>query len=213
MDHVVQARFGNRARDDRLAQRFAEIVLFVGTERGFLVEAVVRGVHGRMHRAPIRQDETFVAPIALQNLVQQIIVLAGIDIVDTIIGAHHRAGVAALDGDLEGEQVAFAHRGVREVGAHRHAAGFLVVQGEMLDRRDDVEVLGAANGFARHGAGEQRIFAEIFEGAPAARFARQVDAAGKHDVEAFVARLRADHRSARISKAVVPGGGGQQRGR
>ena len=46
---------------------------------------------------------------------------------------------------------------------------------------------------ADDGAGQQRVFAAIFEIAAVARLAHQVDAARQHHVEARGARFGADH--------------------
>ena len=71
----------------------------------------LRGLRRAVHRAPVRHHVARIAPVVLQHLVEQPVVLAGIDAVDAVVGAHHRAGMAGLDGDLEGQQVRFARRG------------------------------------------------------------------------------------------------------
>ena len=71
---------------------------------------------GRMDCAPVRQDETPITPVAFKHLVQQPGILAGVIAVDAVIGAHHRSRLAALDPDLEGEEVRFA--GVSPVDAN-----------------------------------------------------------------------------------------------
>ena len=207
MHHIVQARFRDAAVGDRFAQSVAEIVFFVRVERGLLIETIVRGRRRRMHRSPIGQDEAFVSPIAFQHFIQQEIVFAGIDHVYAVIGAHHRAGIAAFDRDLEGKKITFAHGRLGNVCTHRHARGFLIVQCEVLDRRDDVGGLCSANGFAGHHPRKQRILPDIFERPPASRLARQVGPAAQHHIESFVARFGSDHHTARISQRSVPGRG------
>src|SRR5262245_46373934 len=74
----------------------------------------------------------------------------------------------------------------------------------MLDRRDDVLALDAADRFARERAGEQRVLAEIFEVAAVARIAREIDPAREHHVESLAARLRSDHDAAAVSELGAP---------
>ena len=97
--------------------------------------------------------------------------LAGIDAVDLVVGAHHRARLAAIDGDLEGQQVALAQGGLVQLGVMHEAAGFLGVEGEVLDGRDDVAALDAGHLGPDDLAGQQRILAGIFEVAAVARLA------------------------------------------
>ncbi len=209
----MQPRLGQGAVGDCFGEGIAEIIFLVVAVGGFLVEAAHGGGHRRMHRSPIRQHEALISPIAFQYLVQQKVVFAGIHQIDAIISAHHGARIAVLDRNLESQQIAFAHRLFGDVGAHRVAPGFLIVQCEVFDRRNDIDVLRAVNGFARHRPGQQGILADIFESASAARVARQIDAARQHDVKALVARFGADHRAARICHRSVPGGRRQKRRR
>ena len=81
MHHVVQSRGWNRPVGKGLLQRVAEIIGLIEAERRFLVEAVNRRSRRWNAPAPIRQDKSLVAPILLQNLIEQEIVLAGIDLV------------------------------------------------------------------------------------------------------------------------------------
>ena len=118
-----------------------------------------RRLDGGMDAAPVRHDPARKRPVALQHLVQQEVVLAGIDAIDPIVGAHHRPGTSVLDGDLEGQHVRFPHRLLVDVGAERRTAGLLVVQSEVLDGGDDVAALDAGDGLPGHHTGQQRILA------------------------------------------------------
>ena len=153
-----------------------------------------------MDRAPVAHDEALEAPVVLQDLVEQIVVLAAPAAVDEIVGAHHRARRALLDRELEREQVGLAHRLRGDGHVERRAQRLLVVHRIMLDGRDDVVGLDAVDQRAGHRAGEQRVFADIFEVAAVPRLAREVHAARQHGVVAGRARFRADHRAARARR-------------
>ncbi len=66
--------------------------------------------------------------------------------------------------------------------------------------------LHAPDLLAHHDAGQQRIFAGIFEVAAIARFAQQVHGAGQQHVVAGLARLAPYHGAACVGQLRVPGG-------
>jgi hypothetical protein len=125
--------------------------------------------------------------------------------------------MAGLDGDLEGQQVAFAERRLVDDRVQHHPAGLLVVDGEVLGGRGDVVRLDALDGVSGQGPGQQRVLAQVFEVAPVARVAQQVRPAGQQHVEALLAGLLADHRPGGEGGLRVPGrrqrhAGGQRDG-
>src|SRR3546814_1871686 len=65
--------------------------------------------------------------------------------VGQIIGAHDRSRPAAFDRNLEGEQVAFAVRGLVDLGVPAVAVGLVRIEREMLDRRHDARRLRPQN--------------------------------------------------------------------
>src|SRR5260370_22648821 len=91
-----------------------------------------------MRAAPIGDDETPESPILLEDVMQDISVLAGVVAVDAVIGAHHRAGIRNLDADVKGEEIALLHSTLGYDRVHDVAAGFLIIDGEMLDVSNDV---------------------------------------------------------------------------
>ncbi len=212
MGHVVQPCLGDVAVLDRFTQGTGIIGRGVERPARFLVEAVVRRLGGGVRRAPVGHDITLEAPVRLQDLVEEPVVLAGIVAVDAVVGAHHRTGVAGFQCELEGQQVGLARRLVVDLDIDRVAVGFLVVEGVMLHRRDDVVRLDALDLVAVDEPGQQGVFAGIFEVAAVARFAQQVDAAGQLDVETGQLGLVADHGAAGEGGLRVPGGGGGDAG-
>ena len=204
--HVGHALGGNGAGGDGVAQRLVEPDFVVQLLARLPVESGGGGFDAG-GRAPIGHHEAGIAPVALEHAGEQRGILTGIAAVDLVVGGHDRAGRAAIDRDLEGEQVAFAQRRHVDGGIDDVAAGLLVVEDEMLGGGDDAVGLDAADRFAAEDAGEQRILAQILEIAAAARIARQVDAAAEQHVEPLGRRLRADRGAAGISEIGVPGGG------
>ena len=189
-----------------VAQFLAEVLRVFRSRARFLVEpGAQRG--GAVDRAPVRHDPAAPAPIAPQYIVEQKAVLAGIDAVHAVVGAHHRARLADLDTDLERQQIAFAHRRFAKIGRDHGPPGFLRVERVVLDRRDDAARLHAADGVSAQRAGQQRIFAQVFEIAAVARLAHQVHAAGKQDVEALALGFPAHRCAGALDQLRVPGRG------
>lgn len=81
----------------------------------------------------------------------------------------------------------------------------------MLDGRDDALRLDAGDRVAGHYAGEQRVLADVFEIAPAARFANQVGSACKLHIEALGLRFAPDQCAAVVSELAAEGGAQHQR--
>jgi len=74
---------------------------------------------------PVGDDEAFVAPVFFQDLVEEVVVFAGVVAVDLVVGAHDGGGLRDGDGDLEGEQVALTHGTLVEQNVEDVAAGLL----------------------------------------------------------------------------------------
>ena len=187
--HIVEPRLRDFAVGHRLRQRRPEEILRVELLAGFLVQAGHCRGSRRVDRAPVGHHEIGIAPVCLQHLIEEPVVFARVASVHLVVGAHHRARTTALDGDLEGEQVRFAHRGRVDSRVEDDPVGFLRVEGEVLGRRDDVAALRAVDHGARHQASEQRVLREIFEIAAAARVANKIGRAAKKDIQP-VAALR-----------------------
>lgn len=157
-----------------------------------------------MHAAPIGHHVTGVFPFLLEHLVEQVIVLATVDTVDLVVRTHHRGRVADLQRNLEGQQVRFVHRLLADLRAMKVAPRFHVVECEVLHRGKHMFALHAANRFADHGAGQQRIFTRVFEIAPITRVALQIDAAGEQHVEALLPGFAAHGLAAGIRQLPIP---------
>ncbi len=203
--HVVEALRLDPAIGHRLRQGVFEIGREVEGIARFLVQAGIGRRDRRMGGAPVRHDIALVVPVVLQHLVEQPVAFAGIGAIHTIVRTHHRAWLADLIGELEGQQVRLPRGLLADLDVDREAVGFLGVEGIVLQRRDDVVRLDALDFLANYGARQQRILTAVFEVAAVARLARQVVAAGQLHVEARHSRLVADHRAAREGQGRVPG--------
>ena len=136
MHHVLKARLRNGARLHGLGEWRCEIGFAVELFAVFLIEAVVRSHLGGMRAAPIRHDEARPCPIAFERLVQEVVVLAGIDAAHFVVGAHDRARRTGFDGELEGEKIGFARGRRIDLHVGDEPARLLVVQRIMLERRN-----------------------------------------------------------------------------
>jgi hypothetical protein len=83
------------------------------------------------------------------------VVPAGVVPVDLVVAGHDRAGLRALDRDLEGEQVRLAMRDRVDDRVQPVAVGFVAVERVVLKRRDDALTLDAVDGLgAEEGASD-----------------------------------------------------------
>ncbi len=97
MQHVVQPRGGNAAALDVLLQLRAE--KSIGGL--FHIEPGIGGLHSGVRATPIGDDEALKSPLLLQNVIQQVAILAGIVAIHLVVRTHHRTDSARLDRDLE----------------------------------------------------------------------------------------------------------------
>jgi len=112
-------------------------------------------------RAPIRQDESFETGGLLQNIVQNVTVLAGPVAVDLVVRAHYRGNIRILDGDFKRQQIGFPHDPlVRHDDVADIAAGLLIVERIVLHIAQDALCLEAFHRLAIQPAGQNRIFAK-----------------------------------------------------
>lgn len=173
--HVIQAIERN---DAGLHLRLEHGGIEEGAERLLLVKAMERwrddGSEVRQHGNggdPVRHDKTLEAPFAFEDVVEQVVVGAGVGTVHQVIGAHHGLHAGFFESDFEGEQVALAGAALIDDCICIKALCLLVVEGEVLDVGQNVLVLDAAEVGRVGQAGEDGIFSLGLKGAarPAAR--------------------------------------------
>ena len=211
--HVVEAAHRNLTVLHGIHQRFAE-VLVPGL---LLVEARERGLHRGMRRLPIGDHKAREVPLALEHMIQQVVVFTGPVAVDLVVRAHHRRGMTDTDADLEGEQIALVHGLLAYDRVNHRAAGLLVVHGVVLDVAHDLVALDTGDEVADRRAGEHRVFTGVLEQTAVARIAREVYTAADGLVEPLGAQLAADHVAIEVCHRGIPACGraehaGQQRG-
>ena len=146
-----------------------------------------------MDSPPVGHHPAPVAPVLLQNPVEQEVRAAGRLTVHIVIAAHDRARLAALDGDLEGQQVRFPQARLVDDRVDRVALGLLIIEGKVLHGGDHVLALGPADGLCVQHAGQQGVLPQIFEVATVPWLPRQVHAAPQKHAEALGPGLRPDH--------------------
>ncbi len=200
MNHIVEAGLRHLTAVDDLREGRKE-----GAVRLFLIEPRQRRGCRAVRCPPVRQDETLEAPIAFQNVIEQVRVLAGIHAVHQIVGAHDRLHVGVLETNLKGQQIALASRAVIDLDVHGGAGGFLIVQCEVLDARDHVLVLDGPKMRSRDLPRQHRILALGLERAAVARLASdQVDVAAEIDIDAVGAQLGSDDAAILVRLVDIP---------
>src|SRR5215471_17113352 len=103
-------------------------------------------------------------------------VSAGVLAVDLVVTAHDRAGLRALDRDLEREQVALPVRSRVDYRVEPVAVGLVAVERVVLERRDDALALDTVDGLGAEDGAEPGIFGVVLEVPAVAHVAGEVDA-------------------------------------
>ncbi len=187
VDHVVESCHGDLAVFYCFLERRVEVVVVAGH---LLVEAIQCRLDGAVGRAPVGDDPALELEVLLQDLVEQVVVLAGVVAFDEVIGAHDAGRVGDADGDFEGEQVGLAHGFVVEQDVDFGAAGLLIVEGVVLDVAHHVLRQDALFELACHGSGQNGIFAGVLEVAAVAGFASDVHTTADGHIEVLAHAVR-----------------------
>ena len=147
------------------------------------------------HCGPVALDEAVEAPLALEDVVQQVVVPAGRLAVQCVERAHERVG-SGVERRLERRQVQVSEPLLRHVGGVVVASALgLAVGGEVLRAGDDLvrrAVVGALESLdarRRHDGVQVRIFAGGLGNAPPTRLVRDVDHRGIRLLQADGGRL------------------------
>ena len=177
----------------------------IGPGTVFHIQAVGDGLVVVAGAAPVADHHAVKAPLALQYVEQQALVVAVEFAVVEVVGAHYRPGSAVLDGRTECRQVYFVEGAVVHHGVRGGAARLLVVDGKVLDAGGNSVLLHALHVRGHHCAGEERVLAHIFEIAPVKRGAADVHAGAQQYILLAVAGLLADSAAEEQRHFPVPG--------
>lgn len=105
---------------------------------------------------------------------------------------------------MKGEEVTFTHGALADDDVYFVPSALLIVHGVVLHVAENILRLFALHAVADESAGEDRVFAHVFEGSAVARLACEVRASAKRHVETLRAQFTADQR------AIFAGGHGSQ---
>ena len=163
--------------------------------------------------APVGDDGAVEAPLAEEDLLEQVLVLVGIGTVDQVVAGHDVLGIGLLDHDLEAGEVDLAQRALIEHGVGRLAAGLLLVAGEVLGAGGEALVLDAAHVAGGHLAGEVGVLGDVLEVAAAERVALDAEAGAEDDVVVHGGGLLREGDADLLAQLGLPGvGDGHGRG-
>ena len=171
------------------------------------IEPGERARHGRGRGGPVGDDHAGESPIRLEQVVQQDRVGGHGWPVDRVVRGHHQEHAGFGDACFKRRQVQLP----------QHALGNSRVVGPALGLRivGHVVLRGGANTRPLHTAhisdgdarGEQRVFGEAFEAAPAERGADDVDGRGEKDVDALDSGFLSERGRELLDEVDVPGRG------
>jgi hypothetical protein len=203
---LVDHRLRHLAGLDRGDQRLAPRAVRSGHDQ---VQAAVGRRGGRLGGEPVRHDQTLVRPLALDDVVDHMVLLGGRHAVDVVVGRHHRPRVGVGGGDFERQQVQLAQRGLVDDAVHGVAVGLGLVGHQVLQAGTDPAVLQPAHIRGGELAGEQRILRVRLEDAPAQQGPVQVDRRPEDDVDLLGHRLLGQQPAHLVRGLVAPRRGEQ----
>ena len=165
------------------------------------------GAHGGdavVVAAPVGDDEPVKAPLAAEDIAQQVLVFVAVSTVQPVICRHKRAHTALFYGGLKRRKIDLAQRPLVHDGIGRHAAQLLRVCGKVLHTCAHAGALYAADHRRGELAGEQRVLGEILKVPPAERAALDVHARPEHHADALRHGLLAERASNGREQRFVP---------
>ena len=169
------------------------------------VEAGQRGRGRRVGPEPVRHDQPVEAPLAPEDPVDQVGLLAAVGAVDLVVGGHHRPHAGLPHGGLEGDEVDLPQRALGDLGADGHPLVLLVVAGEVLDAAPDPTALHPPHVGDGQAGRQQRVLGEGLEGPSGQRRPHDADRRPEQDVDALGARLGGQHPAQASHQRRVPG--------
>jgi hypothetical protein len=183
----------------------------------FQIKPGTNGWRRAVGRPPVGHDHPAETPLSPKRLVEQPRMLAGVDAVDPVVGAHDSPYPALLYRGLERRQIDLVQGAAIQLRADIHAIRLLVVHGEVLDRGHHPLILHPSDIRDRHARGEFGILAKIFEVATTERRARDVDRRSQYHVLPMPLGLAGDGRTDPLDQRGIKGcgqqGAGRERGR
>ena len=172
----------------------------VGPGAVFEVKPVGNGLGCDLHAAPVADDRSVESPFTLENVIEQILVVAAMLVLVQIVRTHYGPGTSFLYGSLEGRQVNLVQGPVIHVDIHGMAMRLLIVQGIMLHAGGNAVGLHSPDILSGHFPGEIRVLSHIFEIPSVERAPVDVHARSEKDILPAVFRLLTDADSVTLCK-------------
>lgn len=156
------------------------------------VEPLEDGLARIVHAAPVGDDHAVERPVALEDVVQQVLVVAAMLALVFIVGAHDGPGTALLHRSLEGREVDLVQGTVVDHHVDLMAPQLLVVHGKVLHAGGNPVLLYPLHVRHDHAGRQEGVFAHILEVAPVQGRTVDIDPGAQQHVLIPVTRLLAD---------------------
>ena len=160
---------------------------------------------------PVRHHGAVEAPLAAQDVTQQVAVLIGVSAVDQVVGAHDRLGVGLSHHNLEGREVVLAQGALVDHRVGRLAARLLTVGSKVLGAGGNALGLDAAHVGRGHLACKVGILGEVLKVTPAERRTLHAQARPQKRAHALGRGLLAQRLANLLAQRLVPGVGNRDR--
>ena len=164
----------------------------VGVRTHLDIQSVDGSLVGVVRTAPVGNDHAVKTPVALQNLLEQQLMVAAVLAAEFIIRPHDGPCAPLLHGSLEGGQVEFVEGTVAGLHVDVSAPQFLIVQGKMFHADGHAVLLHLLDVGHAHHAGQIGVFAHILEITAIQRRTVDVDAGTEQHVLLAVNGFLAD---------------------
>ena len=161
------------ARFDTLQIRHSQIIVIISVAAAIgktirpaselHIKTVCNSLISIVRAAPVGNDHTVEAPFASQNIVQQILVVAGMLTFIQVISSHDRPRFTFLNGRLESGQIDFIQGTVVYYDIGGVAVDFLIVQRIVLHAGCHPILLYALHVRNHHTGSQVRVFAHVLK--------------------------------------------------
>ena len=161
----------------------------VGVATHLKVKTELDSLVGVVACTPVGDDCAIEAPLALEDLVQETLIVRYVLILILVVAAHEAPCVTLLDCSLERTEIEFIESSVGNLDIDMTTELLLVVEHIVLDAASHAIALQACYIWHNHDACEIRVLAHIFEVTAIERCAIEIDTRTKQNALLAIASL------------------------
>ena len=212
---VVQTFFTELTGKDTLLIRTCKIIYviytfscrhllsYLGTELD--IKTSEHSLPGVMCSSPVRHHKSVKSPLAFQDIVDQIAVVAAVSASEKVIAGHDAPCASFLHSHFKGRKIDLAESSLADLDVGLVAVTFLIVEGIMLHTGSDTVVLQTVDIRDSHLSSQERILSHIFEITSSERTSVHIDSRAEDHILLPEKSLLSESVSILLRNIPVPG--------